>query len=167
MNRNAVETLVGAVVLVVAAAFLFFAYTTTQVHAVTGYELNAQFDRVEGLRDGGDVKISGIKVGTITSQTLDPKTFFANVRISIDPAIKLPIDSVATVASSGLLGDKYLSIEPGNEDKIIPSGGRIEHTQGGMSLESLIGQVIYGASQSNKGGAPGEAQKNDSGQPQK
>jgi phospholipid/cholesterol/gamma-HCH transport system substrate-binding protein len=166
MNRNAIETLVGAVVLVVAAAFLFFAYTTTQVHAVTGYELNAQFDRVEGLRDGGDVKISGIKVGTIESQTLDPKTFFANVRISIDPAIKLPVDSVATVASSGLLGDKYLSIEPGNEDQIIPSGGRIVHTQGGMSLESLIGQVIYGASQS-KPAAPADGQKNDSGQPQK
>jgi phospholipid/cholesterol/gamma-HCH transport system substrate-binding protein len=166
MNRNAIETLVGAVVLVVAAAFLFFAYTTTQVHAVTGYELNAQFDRVEGLRDGGDVKISGIKVGTIESQTLDPKTFFANVRISIDPAIKLPVDSVATVASSGLLGDKYLSIEPGNEDQIIPSGGRIVHTQGGMSLESLIGQVIYGASQS-KVAAPSDGQKNDSGQPEK
>jgi phospholipid/cholesterol/gamma-HCH transport system substrate-binding protein len=166
MNRNAIETLVGAVVLVVAAAFLFFAYTTTQVHAVTGYELNAQFDRVEGLRDGGDVKISGIKVGTIESQTLDPKTFFANVRISIDPAIKLPVDSVATVASSGLLGDKYLSIEPGNEDQIIPSGCRIVHTQGGMSLESLIGQVIYGASQS-KVAAPSDGQKNDSGQPEK
>jgi phospholipid/cholesterol/gamma-HCH transport system substrate-binding protein len=150
MNRNAVETVMGAVVLVVAAVFLFFAYTTTQVHAVGGYTLTAQFDKVDGLRDGGDVKISGIKVGSIISQTLDPKTFFATLTISMDPTIKLPVDSVATIASSGLLGDKFLSIEPGNEDQTIPPGGRITHTQSGMSLESLIGQMIYGQAQQQK-----------------
>ncbi|HTC18549.1 MAG TPA: outer membrane lipid asymmetry maintenance protein MlaD [Stellaceae bacterium] len=152
MNRNAVETVMGAVVLVVAAVFLFFAYTTTQVHAVGGYTLTAQFDKVDGLRDGGDVKISGIKVGSIISQTLDPKTFFATLTISMDPAIKLPVDSVATISSSGLLGDKFLSIEPGNDDQTIPPGGRIIHTSSGMSLESLIGQVIYGQAQQKKGG---------------
>ncbi|HXM84654.1 MAG TPA: outer membrane lipid asymmetry maintenance protein MlaD [Stellaceae bacterium] len=152
MNRNAVETVMGAVVLVVAAVFLFFAYTTTQVHAVGGYTLTAQFDKVDGLRDGGDVKISGIKVGSIISQTLDPKTFFATLTISMDPAIKLPVDSVATISSSGLLGDKFLSIEPGNEDETIAPGGRITHTNSGMSLESLIGQVIYGQAQQKKGG---------------
>ncbi len=151
MNRNAVETIMGAVVLVVAAVFLFFAYTTTQVHAVGGYTLTAQFDKVEGLRDGSDVKISGIKVGSVMSQTLDPKTFFATLTISMDPAIKLPVDSVATIASPGLLGDKFLSIEPGNEDQTIPPGGRITHTQSGMSLESLIGQMIYGQAQQKKG----------------
>ncbi len=150
MSRNVVETVVGAVVLVVAAVFLFFAYTTTQVHAVGGYTLSAQFDKVDGLRDGGDVRISGIKVGTILSQTLDPKTFFANLTISMDPSIKLPVDSVATITSSGLLGDKFLSIEPGNEDQTIPPGGRITHTQSGMSLESLIGQMIYGQAQQKK-----------------
>lgn len=147
MNRNAVETVMGAVVVVVAAVFLFFAYTTTQVNATGGTDYTARFDRVEGLHDGGDVKISGIKVGTIVSQALDPKTFLATVTISIDPKIKLPVDSVAVITSSGLLGDKYLSIEPGNEDQIIPPGGRITHTQSAMSLESLIGQVIYGAAQ--------------------
>jgi phospholipid/cholesterol/gamma-HCH transport system substrate-binding protein len=151
MNRNAVETIMGAVVLVVAAVFLFFAYTTTQVHAVGGYTLTAQFDKVDGLRDGSDVKISGIKVGSVVSQTLDPKTFFATLTMSMDPAIKLPVDSVATIASPGLLGDKFLSIEPGNEDQTIPPGGRITHTQSGMSLESLIGQMIYGQAQQKKG----------------
>lgn len=150
MNRNAVETIMGAVVLVVAAVFLFFAYTTTQVNAISGTEYTAQFDRVDGLRDGSDVKISGIKVGSIVSQSLDPRTFLASITISIDPQIKLPVDSVAVIASPGLLGDNFLSIEPGNEDKIIPPGGRITHTQAGMNLQSLIGQVIYGAGQ-NKG----------------
>jgi phospholipid/cholesterol/gamma-HCH transport system substrate-binding protein len=144
MNRNAVETVMGAVVLVVAAVFLFFAYTTSQVRAVSGYEVTASFDRVEGLRDGGDVRISGIRVGSIVSQTLDPKNYVAVVKMSIDPAIKLPIDSVATIASTGLLGDKYLSIVPGAEDEFIKPGGRIEHTTPPISLESLIGQFIYG-----------------------
>lgn len=160
MNRNAVETIMGAVVLVVAAVFLFFAYTTTQVNATGGIEYTAQFDRVDGLRNGSDVKISGIKVGTVQSQTLDPRTFLATVTLSVDPKIKLPDDSVAIIASSGLLGDDFLSIEPGNDDKTIPPGGRITHTQAAMSLQSLIGQVIYGAAQSKGqgGGAPQSSQ---------
>jgi phospholipid/cholesterol/gamma-HCH transport system substrate-binding protein len=144
MNRNAVETVMGAVVLVVAAVFLFFAYTTSQVRAISGYDVSANFDRVEGLRDGGDVRISGIKVGSIISQTLDPKDYVAVVKMSIDPSIKLPVDSVATIASTGLLGDKYLSIVPGAEDEYVKPGGKIDHTTPPISLESLIGQFIYG-----------------------
>ena len=143
MSHNAVETVMGAVVLVVAALFLFFAYTTSQVSAIAGYTLTARFNRIEGLRDGGDVRISGIKVGSIISQTLDPKTFVAVVRISVDPTIKLPVDTVATITSNGLFGDKYLSLEPGNEDATIAPGGQIDHTQSPMSLESLIGQYIF------------------------
>jgi phospholipid/cholesterol/gamma-HCH transport system substrate-binding protein len=146
MSRNAIETVMGAVVLVVAAVFLFFAYTTSQVRAITGYEVTADFDRVEGLRDGGDVRISGIKVGSIVSQSLDQNGYFAVVRMSIDPSIKLPVDSVATIASSGLLGDKYLSIVPGAEEEYIKPGGKIIHTTPPISLESLIGQFIYGQS---------------------
>src|SRR6202047_2462590 len=81
MTGNVIETVMGAVVLVVAAVFLFFAYTTSQVRAVSGYEVSANFLRVEGLRDGGDVRVSGIRVGTIVSQRLDPKTYDAVVRM--------------------------------------------------------------------------------------
>ncbi len=161
MSRNAVETVMGAVVLVVAAVFLFFAYTTSQVGAVSGYELTARFNRVEGLRDGSDVRISGIRVGSVVSQQLDPKTFMAVVRMSIDPSIQLPVDTVATITSSGLLGDKYLSLEPGNEDKLIPPGGEVEHTQSPMSLESLIGQYIF----SNQGGQQKKGDEGASGGP--
>ncbi len=157
MSRNAVETVMGAVVLIVAALFLFFAYTTSQVSAVSGYDLTARFSRVEGLRDGGDVRISGIKVGSIISQTLDPKSFVAVVKMSIDPSIKLPVDTVATITSAGLFGDKYLSLEPGNEDDTIKPGGEIDHTQSPMSLESLIGQYIFSQQPQKKdegGGAP-------------
>jgi phospholipid/cholesterol/gamma-HCH transport system substrate-binding protein len=149
MTRNAVETVMGAVVLVVAALFLFFAYTTSEGHAVSGYELTARFDRVGSLRDGADVRISGIKVGTVLGQTLDPKTFEAVVRLSVEPDIRLPVDTVAAVASSGLLGSDFLSLTPGNEDETIKPGGTIAHTQPPMDLQSLIGQYIFsqGASQ--------------------
>jgi phospholipid/cholesterol/gamma-HCH transport system substrate-binding protein len=152
MSRNAVETVMGALVLVVAALFLFFAYTTSQVSAVHGYQVRAKFSNAGGLKNGGDVRISGIKVGSITEETLDPKTFQAIVQMSIDPSIKLSTDSVALITSSGLLGDNFVSIEPGNEDDLIPAGGTITHTQAQMSLENLIGQVIYNQAQ-GAGGA--------------
>ena len=147
MSRNAVETVMGALVLVVAALFLFFAYTTSQVTAVRGYQVMAKFSNAGGLKNGGDVRISGIKVGSITNEKLDPKTFQAIVQMSIDPSIKLATDSVAQITSSGLLGDNFISIEPGNEDELIAAGGTITHTQAQMSLENLIGQVIYNQAQ--------------------
>src|ERR1700749_3583017 len=98
-----------------------------------------------------DGRISGIKVGSITNEQLDPKTFQAIVQMSIDPSIKLSTDSVALITSSGLLGDNFISIEPGNEDEIIPAGGTITHTQAQMSLENLIGQVIYNQAQGASG----------------
>jgi phospholipid/cholesterol/gamma-HCH transport system substrate-binding protein len=159
MSRNAVETMMGAVVLVVAAFFMFFAYSTARIGSVSGYELTARFNRIEGLRDGGDVRISGIKVGSIVSQTLDPKDFVAVVKITVDPAIKLPVDTVATITSAGLFGDKYLSLEPGNEDKLIPPGGQIQHTQSPMSLESLIGQYIFSQQPGKKPEEGGGAQQ--------
>jgi len=159
MSRNAVETVMGAVVLVVAAFFLFFAYTTSQVRAVSGYDLTARFNRVEGLRDGSDVRISGIRVGSVVSQELDPKTFVAIVKLSIEPSIKLPVDTVAAITSSGLFGDNYVSLEPGNEDDVIKAGGQIEHTQSPMNLQSLIGQYIFSQSPQKKdeGAAPAPA----------
>jgi phospholipid/cholesterol/gamma-HCH transport system substrate-binding protein len=150
MKRNAIETVLGAVVLVVAAVFLYFAYSTSTVEAVSGYDLNARFDRVGGLKVGADVRISGIKVGTVLSETLDPKTFLAVVHMTVEPRIALPVDTVASIASSGLLGDDFVALEPGNEDETIKPGGTISHTQAPMDIQSLIGQYIF-----SQGGAAG------------
>jgi phospholipid/cholesterol/gamma-HCH transport system substrate-binding protein len=143
MTRNVIETVMGAVVLVVAALFLFFAYSTSQVRSVRGYEVVAKFDRIEGVREGSDVRISGIKVGSIVSEDLDTSSYLAVVRISIDPKIKLPTDTIAQIASSGLLGDKYMSLLPGAADETIPPGGQIKYTQAPISLENMIGQYIF------------------------
>ena len=143
MRGNVIETVMGAVVLVVAALFLFFAYNTSQLRSVQGYELTANFEHIDGIRQGTDVRISGIKVGSVLGTTLDPKTFLAMVRMSVEPSIKLPDDSVAEIISSSLLGDKYMSLVPGGSDKDIPPGGEIKFTQSSVSLEHLIGQMMF------------------------
>jgi len=157
MSGNVIETVMGAVVLVVAALFLVFAYQTSQLRSVPGYQLSADFERIDGIRQGGDVRISGIKVGSILSEDLDPKTFLAELRMSIDPSIKLPDDTVAEIISAGLLGDKYLSLVPGGSDKMIPPGGKIKYTQSSVSLENLIGQMIFSSPGKKPEGGGGDA----------
>ena len=144
MSRNAVETVMGAVVLVVAAVFLFFAYTTTKVTAGAGSLYTAQFARVDGIRAGTDVRINGIKVGQVVSLALDPKEFLAVVRLSVDPNLKLTKETVASIKMSGLLGDKYVDIDPGFDDDVIAPGGRIEHTNPPFDLENAVGQLMFG-----------------------
>lgn len=157
MRGNVIETVMGAVVLVVAAVFLYFAYSTSQYRSVSGYQVTANFERIDGIKDGSDVRISGIKVGSVVSAVLDPKTFLADVHMSVDPSIKLPDDTVAEIVSAGLLGDKYLSLVPGGSDKDIPPGGRIKYTQSSVSLEHLIGQMMFSPSGDKKGGDAGAA----------
>jgi phospholipid/cholesterol/gamma-HCH transport system substrate-binding protein len=157
MSRNVIETVMGAVVLVIAAVFLFFAYSTSHVRSVSGYVLTAKFDRVDGIRDGGDVRISGIKVGSILSLSLDPTNYLAIVKMSLDPTIKVPSDTVAQILSNGLLGDKYLALIPGASDEVIKPGGEIKFTQAPMSLENIIGQYIFSQGAQKKDGGAGEA----------
>ena len=156
MRGNVLETVLGAVVLVVAALFLFFAYNTSQLRSVKGYELSANFEHIDGIRDGSDVRISGIKIGSVLGTKLDPTTFLASVQMSIEPAVKLPDDTVAEIVSSGLLGDKYMSLVPGGSDKELKPGERIKFTQSSVSIEHLIGQMIFSppARKPGEGDAP-------------
>jgi len=158
MRGNVIETVMGAVVIAVAALFMVFAYKTSQLRSVAGYQVTADFARVDGIRQGSDVRISGIKIGSVVAEVLDPKTFLANVRMSIDPSVQLPDDTVAEIISAGLLGDKYMSLVPGGSDKVIPPGGKITYTQSSVSLENLIGQMMFSAPAAKKEGE-GEAPK--------
>jgi phospholipid/cholesterol/gamma-HCH transport system substrate-binding protein len=154
MRGNMIETVMGGVVLVIAALFLFFAYTTSGVRAVSGYPVTAQFSRIDGVRDGTDVRIAGVKVGSVVSESLNPKTYLATVTMDINPEFRLPDDTVAEIVSSSLLGDKFMSLEPGGSDKNIPPGGRIKYTQAPVDLENLIGQMIFSQPSGQK--KPGE-----------
>ncbi len=143
MGGNLVETLIGAVVLVVAAVFLIFAYNKAGVAKVDGYELVARFDKVDGIRVGSDVVMSGIKIGTVVDQQLDRKEFIAVLRVTVDELLQLPTDSTIKVTSSGLLGDKYLAIEPGASDEIMEPGDTFEFAQGSIDLMDLLGKAVY------------------------
>ena len=152
MGRSVVETVIGAGVLAVAAVFLGYAYNTSDVATVEGYEVFARFSAVDGLNAGDDVRISGIKVGSIIELSLDPAYYRAVVRMSVDPAVELPEDTVAAVSSEGLLGGKYLSLDPGGAEELIADGGEIKITQSSMNLESLLGKMIYSFSAGEAGG---------------
>ncbi len=149
MGKNLIETLMGAVVIAVAAIFMLFAYSKADVGAIDGYIVKAKFDRVDGINVGGDVRLSGIKVGTVVSEILDPETYLAVVTLSIEDSIKLPTDTSAACTSSGLLGDTYLNLSPGADEQMIAAGGEIETTQGCIDLFALLGQMIF--SQTGKG----------------
>ena len=146
MGRNAVETVLGAVVLGVAGMFLFFAYSTAQIKTVTGYDVCANFFKIGGLTAGSDVRISGVKVGTAKSITLDPETFDAVVCMTIRPDVKLPADTVASIGSEGIVGGKYVRIEPGNAEEYIAAGGSLTETRDFRSLEDQVGEIIFLAS---------------------
>ena len=150
MNRNVLETVMGALVLAVALIFLIFAYDAAGIRTVNGYEVLAKFDHIDGIKAGTDVRISGIKVGTVTAVSLDPKTYEANVRMTIDKAYELPVDTIAVITSAGLLGDNTMSLTIGADEKMIQPGGVIKETQSPVSLASMLGQVIYSVTNSAK-----------------
>ncbi|MGQ0664888.1 MAG: outer membrane lipid asymmetry maintenance protein MlaD [Pseudomonadota bacterium] len=152
MGKNLVESLMGAVVLAVAGLFVVFAYSTTSWRTVGGYEVIAKFERIDGLVMGSDVKLSGIKVGTLVEQRLEPETYLAVVRMSIDSRVKLPVDTVAQVASEGLLGGHFIALVPGGEDKMIAPGGQIKFTQGPVNLVQMLGKFIFNAADSQDKG---------------
>ncbi len=143
MRRNAVETVLGAVVLLVAGMFVYFAYNTAQVKAIDGYNINASFFKIGGLTTGSDVRINGIKVGTVTNVRLDPETFDAVIEMSIKPDIKLPKDTIAAIGSEGIMGGKYVRITPGSAKETIADNGSISETKDFRSLEDQVGEIIF------------------------
>jgi phospholipid/cholesterol/gamma-HCH transport system substrate-binding protein len=144
MQRNILETLTGFLVLLVALGCVLYAYWRTENRVGEGhYNLIAKFEHVDGLNPGSEVKIAGVKVGTITKSFLDPKTYLAVVEFSIKNSVKLPEDSSAQIVGEGLLGGKYLSIAPGADDKMLSNGREIHYTQSSVSIESLIGKMIF------------------------
>lgn len=181
MHRNVIETVMGAVVLAVALVFLGFAYTSANLSSASGYTLRAQFNQADGVAPGTDVRIGGVKVGTVTSVSLDPESYLADVQLSIDPSVKLSQDTAAAISSDGLLGGRSLSLSPGarpdDPNGWLKDGDSIAYTQSNPSLEQLLGQVIFsigqlgdkgtagGASTGGASGAPAQEQAPQQGKP--
>jgi phospholipid/cholesterol/gamma-HCH transport system substrate-binding protein len=145
MASNAAETFIGAAVLAAAGGFLVYAANTADLRAGGGgYEVIAKFRKAEGISVGGDVRIAGVKVGSVTEMSLDPKTYYAQVTLSVATEVQVPDDSLAKITSSSLLGDSYIAIDPGASDDMLEPGGEISFTQSSVSVGDLIGKFIHG-----------------------
>ena len=155
MQNSIVETLIGAIVIAVAVLFLVFAYTSSGIGPISGgYDVIARFDKADGVNVGTDVRLSGIKIGTVQKLSLDPKTYNAVLTLGVASTVKLPDDSSVRITSDGLLGNQYLSIEPGGSMQMIRPGGQIENTQGSIDLIGLLGKFAFSPG-SGGGAAPG------------
>ena len=166
-RHNPAELSVGAVVLAIAGAFLVFAIANTgQGFGIGAYPLHAVFDHVDGLALGSDVRIAGVKIGSITGIKLDPKTYLADVHFSVSDGVQLSDDSSATVSTDGLLGGKYLALATGGDEKMLKPGDEITITQGSINLEGLIGKYLFPSptGKSSKTGESGPAASQPAGQ---
>lgn len=144
MASNAAETLIGAAVLAAAAGFLAYAAQTADFvpRAGNDYELKAAFRKVSGLTVGSDVRVAGVKVGSVTALTLDRQSYRAVAAMSIEDDVKLPEDSDAAVQTEGLLGGTYVALTPGASDVMLEDGEEILYTQGSVDLMDLVGRAI-------------------------
>lgn len=139
------ESAIGAAVLAAAAGFLWYTLSNASPSVGQGgYSLTARFGEVGGLATGADVRVSGVKVGTVSKIALDPKSFLAVTTLTLNGDVKLPADSTAKISSSSLLGGAMVAITPGGSAQDLKPGGEIENTQGAVDLFNLIGQVVRG-----------------------
>ncbi len=143
MNRTYVESLLGAVVVVGGLVFVFLAYSAATFETAKGYPLTALFFKAGGLQQGNEVRIGGVKVGTIASVHLDPETYDSVVQLIVSSRLEFPVDTVAAIAVDGIFGGKYLLLEPGQEKAVMKSGDTFRQVRDAASLEDLIGEAIF------------------------
>ena len=160
MSKRGIETLVGLFVLLGMGALLFLALKAANLASFgtgQGYRVQARFDNIGGLKARSPVRSAGVVVGRVTSIALDPKSFQGVVTMEIDSAVQFPKDSSAKILTAGLLGDQYIGIEAGVDERNLASGDTIRQTQSAVVLENLIGQFI--TSKAGEAGGAAGAQK--------
>jgi len=146
MSQNKTEILVGGAVLAAAIAFAVYAGQATGLSGTTqGYALTASFRSLEGVGVGTDVRLAGVKIGSVTDVVLNPVTFRADTEFSVINGLEIPDDSAAVISSEGLLGGNFLEIMPGGSPFNFAPGDDIEDTQGAVSLISLMLKFVSGS----------------------
>lgn len=147
MAKKGIETLVGLFVLLGIVGLVFLALKAANLGSLSGsdvYTLTARFDNIGGLKVRAPVRSAGVTVGRVTKIGLDGKTYQGVVTLDIDKSFVFPKDTVAKILTSGLLGDQYVGLEPGGDDKNLGAGETIAQTQSAVVLENLIGQFLTG-----------------------
>lgn len=150
MHRSVIETVLGALVLMVAVIFVSFGYTHSQLGAIRSYQVQATFGRVDGLAVGDEVRLGGMKVGAVSSMTLDPDGYAAVVSVRMDASVKLPTDSSIAIHTDGLFGGKFIEIQPGGDETYVPPNGSLAFSQDSLILEQLIEKIVAIAREVNK-----------------
>lgn len=147
MGRKSIETAVGLFVLLGIAGVVFLALKAANLGSFSSsgdmYTLTANFDNIGSLKVRAPVRSAGVTVGRVASITLDPKTYQGVVRLQIERGVQFPSDSSARILTAGLLGDQYVGIEAGAQEKPFAPGDTIKDTQSAVVLESLIGQFLF------------------------
>jgi phospholipid/cholesterol/gamma-HCH transport system substrate-binding protein len=149
-RTNYAESLIGAAVVAVVLVFAVLAYYRTASGGLAGYEVNAKLAKVDGLAVGTDVRLAGIKIGSVSGLTLDPKTYLVTVHMDVRNDIKLPVDSSILVTQAGFLGGQYLSITPGGDEQMMAAGAFFENAQGSIDVMNLVGRFANGSSLTNQ-----------------
>ncbi|HEX6706280.1 MAG TPA: outer membrane lipid asymmetry maintenance protein MlaD [Albitalea sp.] len=161
MAKKGIETLVGLFVLLGMAGLVFLSMKAANLASFgsrDSYVVSARFDNIGGLKARSPVRSAGVTVGRVTSITLDPKSFQGLVSMELDKGVEFPKDSSAKILTSGLLGDQYIGIEPGYDDKKLAAGDVIKQTQSAVVLENLISQFLFSkAADGSNSAAPAAA----------
>lgn len=154
-GETTTEIVTGGLVLAVAAGFLVYAAQATGMGPQGGsYELRASFPSAEGIRPGTDVRMAGVKIGSVTALTLNPQTFMAEARFTVREGIELPDDSAALISAEGLLGGNFLELMPGGSSFNLEPGAEIEDTQGSVSVTTLLMKFVGGSGGDEAGDKP-------------
>lgn len=146
MNRTAIDLWVGIFVAIGLAAIVFLALKVgnlTSLNTVPSYRLEARFDNIGGLKLRAPVKAAGVLVGRVDAIKLDPKTYEAVVALKIDNGFLFTKDSIASILTSGLLGEVYIGLDAGGDTVMLAEGATITKTQSAVVLEKLIGQFLF------------------------
>jgi phospholipid/cholesterol/gamma-HCH transport system substrate-binding protein len=152
LRENGVEALIGLLVVLFAAWFVWFAFQRTGGGGIAGAtRVTALFPNAAGVSVGTDVRVAGLKVGVVSAQRLDPKNFEVEATLAIDPKVQVPSDSSAAITSEGLLGATYIALVPGGSTTPLKTGDQILDTQGAIDMMGMVGQFI------NKTGASGDS----------
>ncbi len=145
MSRINIESVVGLFLVI---GFVCFAYLAVRLGDVNlfgsdAYHITAYFTSVSGLKEGASVEMAGVKIGRVSHIALDPKTYEAVVTLEVQPGVKIQEDSIASIKTSGIIGDKYVSIKPGGADTYVADGGIIEDTESALDIEELVSKYIF------------------------
>ena len=152
MRRDAIETLVGALVLLGAAGLVYLGFATSGVQTVSGYSIEAEFTDVSGVNAGTEVRLAGVKVGTVLAKSLADDGQLAVLKLNLDEAYRIPADSKVRILPDGLLGGSYISLEPGGAEEDLADGAYVtfDRTQGAVNVVDLLARFVVQAAEAGQ-----------------